>query len=235
MNLDTFDQTLGSLAASLGDPTRRGIYVAVRESNEPLTAGTLAERFDIHPNVARHHLDRLVDDGYLEVTERVAGGGAGRPAKGFRATDKAIELSLTPKREDLVIDLLLDLADRLGGDDVSDMARQVGQSYGRNLASELEGDLAEAVVLAVAGAMGTMGFVNDADAESGVILTSQCPFGDTANQHPEIVCSLDQGIVDGLLEVLDPQYHSLVIPHAKGATCETKVGTRAPVAFAERA
>lgn len=237
MDLSTFDQTLGRLTAALGDPTRRGIYITVREAAEPLTAGEIAEVFDIHPNVARHHLDKLTDDGYLEVTAKKARSGAGRPAKGFKATDKPIELRLSPRRTDLLVDLLLEVVGELGGSEVSAVARKVGQAYGIELAAELgprEEGFEDALV-AVAKAMSAMGFGTAADPDAGVYLTNHCPFGQTALAHPEIVCALDQGIVDGLLQCVDPEYHSKVIPHPEGrASCETHLETGTPVQISVR-
>lgn len=235
MDLETFDRTLGSLTASLGDPTRRGIYIAVREAAEPMTAGEIAEVFDIHPNVARHHLDRLADDGYLDTTARKPRSGAGRPAKGFRATDKPIELRLSPRRTDLLVDLLLEVVGEVGGNDVSSVARRVGRAYGQELAAELgpAEDGFEDAVRAVAKAMATMGFGTAADPEAGVYLTNHCPFGQSALAHPEIVCALDQGIVDGLLSQLDPDYQSRVVPHDElSGCCETHVAAGTPVTIA---
>ena len=87
-------RSIGDLTSSLGDPTRRGIYIAIRQSAEGMTASSVAAVFGIHSNVARHHLDRLADDGFLEVTTRRAAGksgpGAGRPAKCYTATNKVI-------------------------------------------------------------------------------------------------------------------------------------------------
>lgn len=228
MNLDDFDRTLGKLTASLGDPTRRGIYIAVREADDPMTAGEVAEAFDIHPNVARHHLDRLAEDGYLAVETRRAASGAGRPAKGFRATPKPIELRLSPRRTDLLVDLLLEMLGEVGGADISAVARRVGRAYGHALAAEL--GPADDPIGAVARAMSSMGFDTSADPEAGVYLTNHCPFGETALTHPEIVCALDQGIVDGLLEVLDPGYRSRVVPHPGGSSrCETHLSPTTPV------
>ena len=96
MDVRNLELSLDKLTATLGDPTRRSIYLRVRSSEEPLTAATIAKEFGIHPNVARHHLDRLADEGYLEVTRRRQSGktgpGAGRPAKCYTPTDKEIDL-----------------------------------------------------------------------------------------------------------------------------------------------
>ena len=82
MDTEAFDQQVADLAATLGDATRRGIYVTVRESLEPVTASQIADLFDIHSNVARHHLDRLVADGYLQVTRKRPAGRTGPDAAG---------------------------------------------------------------------------------------------------------------------------------------------------------
>ena len=85
MDAARLNQQIGDLAATLGDATRRGIYITVREAVEPVTAGQISDLFEIHTNVARHHLDRLVEDGYLQVTRRRRterrGPGAGSPRR----------------------------------------------------------------------------------------------------------------------------------------------------------
>lgn len=57
MDGQMLDLQIADLAASLGDATRRSIYITVREAAEPTTANHIADLFDIHANVARHHLD----------------------------------------------------------------------------------------------------------------------------------------------------------------------------------
>ena len=85
LNADVFDKEISELTGSLGDATRRGIYISIREAADPVTASETSELFDIHSNVARHHLDRLVTGGYLQVTRKRTDGrsepGAGRPAQ----------------------------------------------------------------------------------------------------------------------------------------------------------
>ena len=49
--------------------TRPGARSTSSPASTPtgVTAAEVAERFDLHPNVARHHLDKLAGGGYLEV------------------------------------------------------------------------------------------------------------------------------------------------------------------------
>lgn len=232
MDTKTFDRQVADLTASLGDPTRRGIYVAIRESDEPLTASEIAEVFGIHPNVARHHLDRLAQDGYLEVaTRRSVSGrepGAGRPAKCYVASNKQIDLRFPGRRGNVLLELLLRLVGMLGdSEEVVRQATAVGRAYGRELAAELGSSDAEGyfqAVTALARAMSKAGFDVGADPDSDQqLLTNQCPFGDMALSHPSVICSLDQGIVSGILDVLDPDMRPSVIPHGHADACVTRV------------
>jgi predicted ArsR family transcriptional regulator len=77
---------VSAITDAFGDPTRRSIYLFVKEcsgdrteSDLGVTASMVAAEVGVHANVARHHLDKLAAGGYLEVVStRVAGAGAGR-------------------------------------------------------------------------------------------------------------------------------------------------------------
>ncbi len=238
MDTSAFDQQIADLTSSLGDPTRRGIYITIRESDEPLTASQISELFDIHPNVARHHLDRLAGDGYLTIsTQRPKDGkgpGAGRPAKCYSASNKQIDLRFPTRRSNLLFELLLRMIGEIADPaEAAKKATEVGRAYGRELAGQLGSSAEEGYVEAVtalARAMGSVGFDmnEDPDAERQ-LLTRGCPFGDMALSHPAVICSLDQGIITGILEVLEPSMRPEVIPHGHPEACVTKVeftGTR---------
>ena len=214
----SLDETIGNLTSALGDPTRRGIYITIRESASALTAAGIAELFSIHSNVARHHLDRLVDDGYLRSVPGDSTAGAGRPAKGYQSTEKTIDLHFPSERRDLLNELLLRLVGAMQRSDIADLARDVGRQYGLELAAEIGGfDDAgyESTVRAVATAMTGVGFGITPSADGSELLTSHCPFGENAMAHPEVICSLDQGLVDGLMEAIDPACTTVVLPHAQ--------------------
>lgn len=73
-----------SVARALGSSTRAGIYAHLQEAEEALTVRDVAGTFDLHPNVARTHLETLADAGLVAVGLRKHPGG-GRPAKLYRA------------------------------------------------------------------------------------------------------------------------------------------------------
>lgn len=196
-----------------------------------MTTSEIAEIFGIHPNVARHHLDKLAVDGYLAVSMQRRSGrrgpGAGRPAKCYEASDKSIDLHFPSRRQHILIELLLRLIERIGEEDVALVAQEVGREYGRELAQQIgEPTTAgyEAAVRAVAQAMTGIGFQMSTTLDPRTVLTRQCPFGEAAADHPEVVCSLDRGIVIGLMDSLDPRIRPVLNPHQeKSGSCGTEV------------
>ena len=80
--------------------------------------------------------------------------------------------------------------------------------------------LCVALVIAMTG----LGFSVDPDIEGQRLLTSHCPFGETATNHPEVICSLDRGIVAGLFGALSVPCNPVVFPHqALDDECVTQV------------
>ena len=67
-----FASAVTAITSAFGDPTRREIYLWLRSLDDGATASEVAEQFDLHANVARHHLDKL------------AGGDGRGPAHGVR-------------------------------------------------------------------------------------------------------------------------------------------------------
>ncbi|HET7488393.1 MAG TPA: helix-turn-helix domain-containing protein [Acidimicrobiales bacterium] len=198
-----FSAAVAAVTSAFGDPTRREIFLFARDSVPGVTAGEVAERFELHANVARHHLDKLAAGGYLSVhVERAESGGAGRPSKRYRATEKALEFPA--RRDDLLVTLLGRALALLPPAQAEAMAEQVGEEYGRDLARQMSpGDghrSFQASLHAVADALTAHGFAAHAEARgtSIAIVSEQCPFGATATQHP-VICAVDRGIVRGML------------------------------------
>lgn len=231
MDSEAFDQQIADLAGTLGDATRRGIYVTVRESPEPVTASQIADLFDIHANVARHHLDRLVADGYLQVTRKRPSGrtgpGAGRPAKHYEPTRKNVSVQFPARRYDLLAELLLRVIERIAPDNASEIADEIGREYGRELAAEIgipDESGYDTAAIAVAKALMGVGFEVEARPGDHELVTRFCPFGESATNHPAIVCQLDQGLVTGLLEGTGQIPIAIVSPHGnEEGDCITRI------------
>ncbi len=228
---EQLDRDIGDLTSALGDPTRRAIYIAVRQAPDAVTTAGIAQVFDLHPNVARHHLDRLASEGYLEVTSRQAmggeGRGVGRPAKHYAPSTKEVEIHFAPRRFELLVELLIKVIGALSPEDLSAVAEKVGRQYGMEIAAEIGEPSEEGypeAVSAVAKAMTGLGFSVDPDVEGHRLLTSHCPFGSAGSNHPEVVCSLDRGIVGGLMASLDQDCDPVVFPaQSLNANCVTEI------------
>lgn len=231
-----FDERIGDITSALGDPTRRAIYIAVREAADPLTSSHIADLFNLHPNVARHHLDKLATDGYLDIDRRrpsgKSGPGAGRPAKCYTPSGKGIDLHFPTRRNNLLVELLVRIVERSGAKDISGIAESVGREYGQELADQIgspEDAEYETAVKAIAKAMTGLGFVMSADPKAGRLLTSSCPFGEAASNHPEVMCSLDKGLVTGLFAGMSQPCEPEMHPHPED-NCITVV----PVSISRR-
>jgi len=163
----------------------------------------VAAAFSLHPNVARHHLARLVDGGYLQV---VLGPrhGAGRPSQRYSPVDL-----------DPVVDLLVGettcssscwrrALELLGPMEAERMGAEVGEEYGRALAARMSPDEGQRSVRsamhAIAATLTGTGFAAHAEdlGAATAVVAEQCPFGDGATTPP-VLCAVDRGMVHGLL------------------------------------
>jgi predicted ArsR family transcriptional regulator len=203
-----FASAVTAIASAFGDPTRRDIFLHVHQQPGGVTASEVAERFELHANVARHHLDKLAAGGYLEVSiERAGGGGAGRPSKRYRATEPEMSLEVTVRHDDVLVSLLGRALELLPNDQAEAIAEEVGEEYGRAMAGAM-GDQGgprsfRAALHAVADALTAHGFAAHAEKHGNElrIVSEHCPFGGAAVEHP-VICAVDRGMVKGMLGTL---------------------------------
>jgi predicted ArsR family transcriptional regulator len=208
----SFGATVSAITDAFGDPTRRKIYVFVRDRavGDGVTTAMVAREIGVHPNVARHHLDKLASGGYLQVaTGKLAGGGAGRPSKRYTAVTDALT-DFPVRSDDLVLSLLGRALAHLPADEAERMAEEVGAEYGRAMAAGLSRDAVHAghrslrsAIQAVADALSAHGFAAHAENRNDQlrIINDHCPFGEVATEHP-VICAVDRGMVRGMLSEL---------------------------------
>lgn len=230
----SFTATVSAITNAFGDPTRRSIYLFARADSTGVTAATVADRFGLHPNVARHHLDKLAAGGYLEVAvERAEGAGAGRPSKRYRSVADSADIQVPVRSDDLVLSLLGKALALLPADAAELMAEDVGREYGAAMALGLTGsDVAagqrslRSAMQAVADALTAHGFAAHTDQRNNQlrIINNHCPFGDVAIEHP-VICAVDRGMVKGMLGALygDADVSTLASLPAGDTFCATAV------------
>ena len=196
---------------SLDDPVRRRLYEVVRERAEPVGRDEAAAAAGVGRALAVYHLDKLVEAGLLTASYQRppgrSGPGAGRPAKLYLRSDREFAVTVPPREYELAARLLVQAVE----EDPSGRSRAVLLEAARRLGAEL------------AGAAGAAGDLEEALAghgyeprrgEDGVIRLRNCPFHQLAEQHRDVVCGMNLGLIegivaglgaDGLRPVLDPR------------------------------
>lgn len=181
---------------TLGDNTRYAIYLEMARSPRPLATAEIAETLDLHPNTVRPHLERMRDLGLVEVTA-AATGAVGRPQHRYAIADDAPSLGLEPPVFPLLARVLLAGA-AAGGLDPDDLA-DAGRDQGVAAAAAVQPALACADALEKE--LSGLGFdparVDDAD--DVTIAFTHCPFRELAEAHPDLVCSMHRGMVEGFV------------------------------------
>ncbi|HEU4916746.1 MAG TPA: helix-turn-helix domain-containing protein [Acidimicrobiia bacterium] len=175
--------------ASLGEPVRRALYAFVAGSANPVSRDEVANAVDVSRQVAAYHLNRLAEDGLLEVENRRLSGktgpGAGRPSKLYRRSDRVHEVSIPPRRYELAARILLD-ATREGHFDAGaliDAARRTGREIGQaGLGAALEATGYEPVT------------------EEGETRFRNCPFHVLRDRDRDTTCGLSLALVEGMVE-----------------------------------
>lgn len=183
------DQPDLAVLASLAEPVRSTLYAFVATAAQPVSRDEAAEAVDVSRQVAAYHLDRLADDGLLDVEFRrltgKVGPGAGRPSKLYRRSAQEYAASVPPRRYELAARILLDAA-REGGLDsaaLAEVARRAGREIGASgMETALTGTGYEPVT------------------ENGETRFRNCPFHVLRDRDRETTCGLNVALVEGMIE-----------------------------------
>jgi predicted ArsR family transcriptional regulator len=196
---------------ALGDNTRYAIYLELARAPAPLATADIAESLGLHPNTVRPHLERMRDVGLLDVATEVRSG-VGRPQHLYSLADGAPSLGLEPPPFPMLSRMLLRLVAAAGvsGDEAAD----VGRAQGRADAPSQTTSCLEALVAE----LDELGFdptvAGTDDGECAVVGFAHCPFRELAEEHPELVCALHRGLVEGFVEAVGggevDDFHNLV-------------------------
>jgi predicted ArsR family transcriptional regulator len=215
----------------LGDELRRRMYRFVRSSRAPVTREEVAAHTGVSRKLAAFHLDRMVDAGLLTATyARPAGRGgpgAGRSAKHYQPSDLQIEISLPDRHYDLAGSLLVEAILESGSDETpAEASLRVSRDRGRRLGRrernlrglpQRGGDRDLVVAESVLREEGYEPYRPTAD----VVAMRNCPFHVLARQSPELICSMNRSLLDGLLRGLGNRSAQAVLECKPGDCCVT--------------
>jgi predicted ArsR family transcriptional regulator len=188
---------------SLAEPTRRAVYEFVVGAGDWVGRDRTAEAVGLERGTAAHHLDRLADDGLLEVDFRRLSGrsgpGAGRPAKVYRRSHADFEVSLPPRDYELAGSMLAAVADRARTEDldidsaIAEVAGSRGQRFGEEVRERLRSTArrsAAARRAAVLEVLVAHGF-EPRQHDDGTIVLHNCPFHQLAREHTDLICNMN--------------------------------------------
>ena len=201
-----------SSVSSLDDPVRRRLYEVVRERTEPVGRDEAAAAAGVGRALAVYHLDKLVEAGLLTASYQRppgrSGPGAGRPAKLYARSDREFAVTVPPREYELAARLLAQAveSDPSGQSQAAllDAARRLGAELGSRFPS---GDAG------LEQALSAHGYEPRHGDHDGIRLRN-CPFHQLAEQHRDVTCGMNLGLIqgilaglgaDGLRPVLDPQ------------------------------
>ncbi len=187
------------LLKALGDNTRYAIYLELARSPVPLATSEIAETLGLHVNTVRPHLERMREVGLLDLAAGTKGS-VGRPQHRYSLAADAPALGFEPPAFPVLARMLLLLAAAAGLDqtDAADAGRQQGvldatrNADGEDCISALTAELA---------ALGFDPAVLE-DPQGATIAFTHCPFQDLAEEHPDLVCNLHRGLVEGFVDTV---------------------------------
>jgi predicted ArsR family transcriptional regulator len=196
---------------ALGDNTRYAIYLELARSPLPLTTADIAEALGLHVNTVRPHLERMRDVGLLRV-DTEARGGVGRPQHRYSLTADAPSLGLEPSPFPTLARMLLRAAADAGLErgDVTDAGRDQGRA---DAAQWPDGAEALEALIVEQAKLGFDPAVVEHDG-GATMAFAHCPFRDLAETHPDLVCGLHCGLVEGFVDAFDggavERFHTIV-------------------------
>lgn len=184
------------------------VLAALAEQVGPVTTAELVSAVGLHSNTVRAHLQDLTEAGLVRM-ETVVRAGRGRPAHRYSITDEG---RAVPRVNDpafaeyrgLTTAFATYLASR--SDNPSGEAREIGRAWGRQLsddADHLRDDADPDPTGMIMQLLARLGFTPApppaTQPEEGIALRT-CPLLELAEEMPEVICQVHQGLIEGALD-----------------------------------
>lgn len=192
-----------AVVAALNDPVRLALYEYVAGQSAPVSRDQAAEAIGARREIAAYHLDRLADLGLLDVEFRRLSGkqgpGAGRPDKLYRQSAREVQVSLPPRRYDLVARLLAEsLTARHPAKALIEIAGAFGESLGARTRQRVRRRVsAHRLLETIAVTLQHYGY--EPSVTDGQLTLRNCPFDPLSQEYRDVVCSMNRAVMDGLV------------------------------------
>jgi len=203
------EQTL-RITSVLSDPTRYYIYQFILNNHREVNVQEIADKFEIHPNVARLHLSKL-EDVKMIVSESKKTGKGGRPSRLYRLSNEVIQLHFPSRDYQLLSKIFLQAISLLGEQGLEALS-QTGKAFGQELIQQkliLSGTTMNHLSF-----QGKVDLLNDAAKSSGFspefhateeegkifLQVFNCPFKELASADPKVICTMHNAFLMGMFE-----------------------------------
>ena len=214
-----------SAIAALNEPSRRALYAYVVERPASVGRDEAAEAVGITRELAAFHLDKLLEEGLLDVEYRRLSGrsgpGAGRPAKLYHPSRREVQVILPGRRYELAAQLMAEaLEDKDSGPAAAldGAAHRFGESLGAEARRRLGRRASLSRLLDTACAvLRDHGF--EPIRTGAEIRLRNCPFAAVAKDHIALVCGMNLALAQGLVRGLGAEGIDVRLDPAPGACC----------------
>ncbi len=197
-----YKSNLCKLATMVRTSLRAQVLAVLRAAIGPMSILDIADQVGRHPNTVRFHLKAMAADGQVdraEVTDR----SPGRPAQLFTLA-KGMDPT-GPRHYRMLAEVLVESLAR--DPKARAQAVRAGRDWGRRLGQNQKsqrspGNQSRKPVTRLVQLLEEMGFAPKARRRDGAaqIGLRQCPFLELAAEHPEVVCPVHLGLMQGALE-----------------------------------
>lgn len=202
---------LGAVSV-LGEPNRRALYEYIVEKGDWVGRDEAADAVGLKRGIAAHHLDRLAEEGLLDVDRRRltgrTGPGAGRPAKLYRRAQEDFSVSLPPRDYALAGQIMAEAIEntqRTGLDitaSIDAAARVHGRRLGETMRQRMGRRRSTKAALATAVAVLTENGFEPEMTQDGTVLLRNCPFHALSRSHTDLVCGMNDCLLGTAIEEL---------------------------------
>jgi predicted ArsR family transcriptional regulator len=201
-------------------PARRLIVDRLRRQSAAMTVDEVSALLGVHRTVAHAHLRSLASAGLVQRHRRK--GSRGKPAHIYSATDQLIEISFPQRRFQELAGLLAGALN--AAPDGPQRAAAMGRQHGLTLAAGTKGIGSAMEILNRLG--------GDYEMRAGSLTSRNCIYREACAQAPLVVCSLQAGLIEGVLDGagLGASVTPLgpAVPHGCAYSLESAVPDSAP-------
>jgi predicted ArsR family transcriptional regulator len=230
------EATVDSIAAvaSLAEPTRRRLFDWVAEQPDAVGRDHAATALGVGRPLAAFHLDRLVEAGLLAVEYRRLSGrtgpGAGRPAKLYRPSNRAVEVSVPARRYEVAARLFAESLESIDGKPPAALVAAAARR-GRRLAERVRRSLGrkpsvKRIRSALLAELEAGGYKPRPLADR-TIRFANCPYDELVAEHHDLICGANVAMAAALVEGTGAQFNARLDPQP-GWCCVVLEPDRAP-------